>query len=403
MVDYHQLEQYVAQTVESSRFNHCDNESHRQFCIIVPIYNAFEHVRRCVHALLEHTSTHHDIMLCDDGSTDHSLKVWLDLISTQHQQISIIRSPVNRGYLKTVNQAMLKTKRDVVLLNSDTMVTAGWLDYMAACLNDERVAMVCPLSNNATILSCPEAAEMRESTRKRLAGQWSPIPVAVGSCLMIRRKVIESIGVFDVVYDPGYGEECDYSMRIRQAGHQIAVAVSAFVWHDGSKSFGLSANSLSALHQQIVDLRWPEYSSEILAFSRRNPLRLVKEIVRASGKLPRILHVLHGVTYPGGVELFTQDLLNRFDDSMQHTVLVPAELQSQYGDGEEDELTECIRLFRFRYDNSDVRTLIHGIAADIVHPRLDSFFYKVCDGWCLSGCAFSLSGWRGFTDLASYL
>ena len=55
---------------------------------------------------------------------------------------------------------MAGSKRDVVLLNSDTEVSAGWLDKLqAAAYSAPKIATVTPLSNSATICSLPEFLE----------------------------------------------------------------------------------------------------------------------------------------------------------------------------------------------------------------------------------------------------
>jgi GT2 family glycosyltransferase len=52
----------------------------------------------------------------------------------------------------------LHPERDVVLLNSDTVVANDWLDRLLACADlESRIGTVTPFSNNATICSFPGA------------------------------------------------------------------------------------------------------------------------------------------------------------------------------------------------------------------------------------------------------
>jgi glycosyltransferase involved in cell wall biosynthesis len=145
----------------------------------------------------------------------------------------------------------------VVLLNSATVVTPGWLDRMVACAeSDAKIGIVGPLSNAASWQSVPHVFNTRgddwacnvlppgmsvaDYSRliARYSGQVYPrIPLLNGFCLMIRRKVIESIGYFDEeVFRNGYGGGNDYCMRARNAGWELAVADDAYVFHAQSRN-----------------------------------------------------------------------------------------------------------------------------------------------------------------------
>jgi len=57
-----------------------------------------------------------------------------------------------------------------------------------------------------------------------------------GCALLIKREVIEKVGYFDEVYSPAYGEDIDYSMRVRQAGYKLVVNPNAILFHKVSQS-----------------------------------------------------------------------------------------------------------------------------------------------------------------------
>jgi len=60
-----------------------------------------------------------------------------------------------------------------------------------------------------------------------------------GCAMLIKREVIEKVGYFDEVYSPAYGEDIDYSMRVRQAGYKLVVVPNAILWHKVSQSTGV--------------------------------------------------------------------------------------------------------------------------------------------------------------------
>ena len=67
---------------------------------------------------------------------------------------------MNLGFTGTANRGMALSRRDVVLLNSDTIVTPGWLEALLRCAaSDAGIGTITPWSNNAEILSYPRFCE----------------------------------------------------------------------------------------------------------------------------------------------------------------------------------------------------------------------------------------------------
>src|SRR5258708_29793178 len=148
---------------------------------------------------------------------------------------------------------MRASSRDVVLLNSDTIVTARWLDKrIDASISSGDIGTVTPLSNNATLCSVPRPfeenliptgfdvesfAELVERVAKRT---YPRLPTGVGVCLFIRRALLDDIGYFDAErFGLGYGEENDFCMRALARGWLHIADDATFIGHAGHRSFGL--------------------------------------------------------------------------------------------------------------------------------------------------------------------
>ena len=68
----------------------------------------------------------------------------------------MLRLPARRGFAAASNAGIAAGRGDVVLLNSDTHVTVGWLEKLrAAALSAPDIGTVTPFSNQATICSLP--------------------------------------------------------------------------------------------------------------------------------------------------------------------------------------------------------------------------------------------------------
>ncbi|MEZ5471284.1 MAG: glycosyltransferase [Marinicella sp.] len=342
--------------------------------VVIPVYNGFEALELCIASLILYTCPSISIIFLDDASTDPRVAALLDQTQKKHKQVKVITRLQNLGYLHNVNSFVAESDDDLVLLNADTRVTAGWLKEMQRIAADPRVGAVCPLSDHATILTIKNTKPNQLKVLKRYSGHWYPIPTAVGFCMLIKRSVIQKIGGFDPYYDPGYGEECDYSMLIRQKGLQVACAPAAFVYHQGSQSFGAKGQRLQQLHQKLLDLRWPGYTKEVTLFASKNPTKLIDiQLDNSQEKKRKVLHVLHGIDNKGGVELFTRELLNRFDDRFHHTVLIP-ERNKKFKTKAE----------KLNYQVIEIDTLAHradhiifNLPADLYHHQYDLFFQNI--------------------------
>jgi GT2 family glycosyltransferase len=219
------------------------------------VHNALDDVRSCLEAVEEHSSKPYRLIIVDDGS-DSETREYLDRLADRIGAC-VIRNERARGYTCAANQGLRTATGDfVLLLNSDTIVGPDWLDRLIACAaEDPSVGLVGPLSNFATWQSVPQAIKNGEWANNELPtgftvadmaeaiGHFSAllhprVPFLNGFCLLIRRSVIESIGVFDEEnFGAGYGEENDYCLRARAAGWNLAIADDAYVYHSGSKSY----------------------------------------------------------------------------------------------------------------------------------------------------------------------
>jgi GT2 family glycosyltransferase len=66
-----------------------------------------------------------------------------------------------------------------------------------------------------------------------------PLGFINGFCLLLRRRMLEAVGLFDGLnFGAGYGEENDLCIRARKARWKLVVADDCFVFHFQSMSYG---------------------------------------------------------------------------------------------------------------------------------------------------------------------
>jgi GT2 family glycosyltransferase len=79
--------------------------------------------------------------------------------------------------------------------------------------------------------------------------------------MVVRGELFRQFGFFDTVFSPGYGEENDFSMRIRRGGWRVALANRALAFHVGGASFGRdSAAELQLRNEIVFRRRYPRFT-----------------------------------------------------------------------------------------------------------------------------------------------
>ena len=223
--------------------------------IVVCVHNAPDDVRRCLAAVLASTLPPFRLVLVDDGSAAETRDLLAGFAREHHAML--IRHETAQGYTRAANAGLRASDAPwVVLLNSDTIVTPSWLDRMVEQAGtDPRIGILGPLSNTASWQSVPQVQEggdwaenplppgldigdMARIVAAAAARQAIPMPFLNGFCLLLRRRLIEEVGLFDeATFGDGYGEENDYCIRARKAGWRLVAADDAFVFHAQSRSY----------------------------------------------------------------------------------------------------------------------------------------------------------------------
>ncbi|HVE51601.1 MAG TPA: glycosyltransferase [Casimicrobiaceae bacterium] len=304
--------------------------------VVVPVYNAPQDVRKCVESVLAHTSVAHSLVLIDDASTNAGVREYFDeLAQRQLPHLVLLYNEHNLGFTGTANRGMTRSDADIVLLNSDTIVTSGWLDALLRCAaSDERIGTITPFSNNAEIASFPKLCgnhrwpddvdpePLRAAIAQAAVPCYPDIPTGVGFCMFVRRALIRAIGTFDAAFGAGYGEENDLCMRAQAAGWRNVLCDDCFVLHTGGRSFDGAKAHLTVHNSVLLNARHPRYSELVADFIARDPLSALREAARTAfdrmhGPKLGVLHILHG---GGGTEAYVRSLARATQGSIRHTL-----------------------------------------------------------------------------------
>lgn len=313
-------------------------------CVVIPIFNAPDELDACLESVLRHTPAGVSIIAIDDASTDVRVGQVLDKHAGD-QRVDRLANRENIGYTATINRGIAHAgARDVVLLNSDTVVGPGWLARLRLCAYSEvNIGTATALSNNAGAFSAPrtnrenplpEGIPFEPFSRAvaQASGRLYPgTPTGNGFCMYIRRDCLDEVGPFDdQAFAHGYGEENDFCMRGRAKGWKHVIDDATYVFHHRSASFGERRAKLVERGSEVITERYPAYSGLVAEFLRSKPLELACRLVervgqavagRTSAVKPRVLFVIAALHDDGGTALTNLDLMDALEPDLETFLL----------------------------------------------------------------------------------
>lgn len=255
--------------------------------VVIPVYKGRAETLRCIYSVLaSRCETPYELIVLNDASPDESLVEDLSGFAARGM-FTLIENDKNLGFVQTVNRGLtFHDDRDIVILNSDTEVYAGWLDRLKVIAEKNvHVGTVTPLSNNATICSYPyflhdnpypleiPYSELDGVLAVTNSGVTVEAPTGVGFCMFIKRDCLDMVGLLDEkTFGKGYGEENDFCQRAIKQGWQNVIATDVFVRHWGSVSFQGEKAVLANNALKLVKKKHPNYLADVAEFIQREPL-----------------------------------------------------------------------------------------------------------------------------------
>ena len=203
--------------------------------VIIPTYRGRDLLMRYLPFIEEAIGGEGEIVVVDDASTDDTVNALQD----RFPQVKIVARQSNGGFSKSVNDGILATSGEfVVLLNNDVEVSPDFLQPLLPLFDDETVFSVSP----AVIL--PNADNLDEGAK---TGRWhhgmffsgqrqgvratTPVLYATGCAAIYRRSMLESLGGFDEAYSPFYYEDADLGYRAWKRGWRSIYQPTSTVYH----------------------------------------------------------------------------------------------------------------------------------------------------------------------------
>ena len=265
-----------------------------RFAIVIPVYRGAEITRNCLSSVQRTMDVLRDIVvvIVDCSPEQEVYDVVRSFIGVQG--FIILENTKNLGFVGTSNRGMRSINdRHIVLLNSDTVVYPGiWSEFEKIFNIKNSIGTITAMSNNATIFSYPHPSfsgpeplidcdfhELSHAFLELNGGKFVEVPTGHGFCLAIRHTVLKEVGMLDVAFGRGYGEENDLCARASDLGWKHVAAAGVFVQHLESVSFKGDRIRLVENNLKILTSRYPEYTKNIMEFEKNDLLSQVRRPV----------------------------------------------------------------------------------------------------------------------------
>lgn len=258
--------------------------------IVLVDYNGLADTRRCLESLRNQAAA---VIVIDNASRQPVQPA----LQGEFPEVHFVRSEINGGWAGGNNlglQTALRLGAElIILLNNDTTVSAAFLERLLAAADAHPSHGI--LGPVIRFMEPPHEVQTEGVTFNKpdQPGFFQRVPVPLvtteppsvtevdivnGCCLMVRREVVETIGVIDEAFFLIH-EEADFCLRAQEAGFRLGIVAEALVLHKGSSTFQREGHGL----QRYYDAR--------------NLLRLLKKHRRRPGERSSRRAAIHAWRY----------------------------------------------------------------------------------------------------------
>ena len=214
-----------------------------KIAIIIVNWKQYQLTKLCLYSLQKIKYDNYQIILIDNESNPKELKK----IKNQFDKIITFPNQKNLGFTGANNVGIeYAIKNDfeyVMLINNDTEVEKNFINPLIEVLEkNQNFGAAQPLILNYynrdkvwsaggflnKFFGYTYVIKSPEGIKKNI--DW-----ITGCCFFLRTDVIKKIGLLDEKFF-AYYEDVDWSIRIKNAGYDLAFVKSSVVYHHGSKS-----------------------------------------------------------------------------------------------------------------------------------------------------------------------
>lgn len=177
----------------------------------MPVYNAEKYLSKAVNSILNQTFEDFELLICDDASTDASYKI---CESFKDKRITLYKNEYNKGYLKTSNFLVSKTKGEYITFqDADDISHLQRIDILVKFLIENNKDFV---GSNVSYIDLNDKILRNSNYPCNMDENYlieNQMPFC-GSSILFRRSVLDCIGLYDTSFDRMGAEDFDWIYRV---------------------------------------------------------------------------------------------------------------------------------------------------------------------------------------------
>ena len=217
--------------------------------VVTLAWNRRDDTMDCLGSLSQMTYSRYLLLLVDNASTDGTAEA----VEGHFPEVEVVVNEENLGFAGGFNvglrYAMERDADYVLIINNDTSVEPDMLEQLMGHADLPDVGLLAPKIFYADqpdrIWSVgarrhPWTWEMTDvGSGQRDVGQWDEVldrDYLVGCALLMKRTLLEEVGLFDEGFRPAYYEDLDLCLRARQTGYRLLMVPQARMLHKGAAS-----------------------------------------------------------------------------------------------------------------------------------------------------------------------
>lgn len=209
------------------------------------------------HPQLSQASLNFELIIVDNGSSDDTAT----MLHSEFPAARLILNGKNDGFARPVNLALRESHgRYLLVLNPDTIILPGAINELVKYMDSQPEVGICGpkvLNRNGSLQkACRRGVSRPWAAFSYFSGLSSLFPHSKffggyllnyldenevhevdgvsGSCMLIRRQVMDQIGLFDELFF-AYQEDADYCFQAKKAGWKIIYLPIAQIIHFGGQ------------------------------------------------------------------------------------------------------------------------------------------------------------------------
>ena len=195
------------------------------------------------------------------------LHAGLERLARTDPRVELFHESDCPGEVDACNRGLARRSADAVLLNSDAVVSPGWLSELAALAHsEERIAATSPMIDRAASDELAGDQEAREACLG--LPRATTTPQLEGSCAYLRGDAIDATGRLDPIFSSRQAAIDDWVNRAQSRGFFVRRANHVVILDAGEPLDPSEATESYRIDQEVLDQRWPHHGCQIASFRR---------------------------------------------------------------------------------------------------------------------------------------